>query len=289
MIGALHAPGGHGDPWTTWALDPLPLAGALLALTLYLAGWSRLRGRRRPDLASWPRATAFAGGLALIVLAVVSPLDEVGEHYLLWGHMVQHLLLADLAPLLLAVGVSGPLSLFVIPAGVLRGLARTRPLRALLRLLARPISALVVWALVMVGWHLPAAYEYSLAHRWAHDLQHASMVLAGLLVWIHVLAAVPKLHASAGRRAGLAVGVFAVGLVISQWLFLSEPLYDVYAEQPERLLDLSPAGDQARAGLTMGTEQLLTLGTTAFVLIWIHLERIGRADVSATPGAGSGT
>ena len=288
-IGALHVAGaGHDDPWTAWSPDPLLLGGAAVALALYVAGWSRLRRRGRSDLAGWLRAAAFGAGVSLIALSVVSPLDEVGEHYLLFGHMAQHLLLADVGPLLIALGVAGPLSLFVLPRVVLRRVARARPARAVLRVLGRPVTAFAAWTLVMVGWHVPAAYEYSLAHRWAHDLQHATMLASGLLVWLHILAAVPRLNASPGRRAGLALAVFAVGLVIAQVLFLSGPLYDVYVDQPERLLGLSPGGDQARAGLLMGTEQLLTLGTVAFMLMWAHVERIGQRSKVEPEATGPG-
>jgi cytochrome c oxidase assembly factor CtaG len=288
VIGTLHVAGadGHHDLWTAWSADVAVLAGAAVALTLYAMGWTRLRRRGRRDLADARRAVAFTAGVVLVVLSVVSPLDEIGERYLLWGHMGQHLLLADLGPLLMAAGLMGPLSVFVVPRVVLRGLSPTRPARAVLGVLGKPVSAFVVWALVMVGWHVPAAYEYALAHRWAHDLQHATMLSAGLLVWIHILAAVPRLHASPARRAGLAVAVFAVGMVIAQVLFLSDPLYDVYIDQPDRLLGLSPAGDQARAGLLMGTEQAVTLGLAAFLLMWVHLERVGGdPEPGASPAA----
>jgi len=121
------------------------------------------------------------------------------------------------------------------------------PLRAVMRTLGRPATAVVVWAAVTIGWHVPAAYDYALEHRWAHDLEHATMLLAGVLVWIQVAGVVPRLRRSPARRAGLALTVFALGFVVSQVLFLSDPLYDVYIDQPERIFGLSPAADQVRA------------------------------------------
>ena len=84
-------------------------------MLLYAQGWVRLRRRDRADLADGWRAAAVAAGTAVIVLAVVSPLDELGEEYLLSAHMGQHLLIGDVGPLLLALGLAGPLSLFLLP------------------------------------------------------------------------------------------------------------------------------------------------------------------------------
>ena len=91
---AAHA-GGQGSPWTAWGADPLVLMGVAVAAVLYGAGWWRLRGRGRPDLASLPRAACFAAGLAVIALALISPLDHIGEEYLLSAHMTQHMLIGD--------------------------------------------------------------------------------------------------------------------------------------------------------------------------------------------------
>ena len=115
--------GGEESPWTAGGTDPLVLMGVVAAL-LYGAGWWRLRDRGRPDLAGLPRAACFAAGLAVIALALLSPLDHIGEEYLLAAHMTQHMLIGDVGPLLLTLGVAGPLALFVVPRPALRALAR---------------------------------------------------------------------------------------------------------------------------------------------------------------------
>lgn len=263
------------------------LVAALVALGLYAAGWRRLRRRGRPDLAGAGRAALFAAGVVVIVLALVSPLDPVGEEYLLSGHMLQHLLLGDVGPVLIVLGLAGPLALFVVPRPVLRTVGRRRPLRAAARWITHPAVAVTVWIVVMAGWHLPVAFEYALAHRWAHDLEHATMLLAGLLVWLTILGAVPRHRLGAGRRAAIAVGLLAAGMVVSQTIFLSDPLYDVYIDQPERLFGLSPTADQVRAAMLMTTEQILTLGTAAGLLVWSHVDRaadVARAELAAARG-----
>jgi cytochrome c oxidase assembly factor CtaG len=266
------------------------LIGAAAAIALYLAGWWRLRRRGRPDLASVARAALFIGGVTVVVLALVSPLDPIGEEYLMSAHMLQHVLLGDVGPVLIVLGLAGPLALFAVPRPVLRTVARNRPVRRALRIITLPAVAIVFWIVVTAGWHVPALFEYALEHRWAHDLEHASMFLAGMLVWITILGAVPRHALSAGRRAAIAVGLLAAGMVISQTIFLSDPLYDVYIDQEDRLLGLSPKGDQARAALLMSTEQLLTLGTAAGALLWAYADRAAEAarrDAAPADGAGA--
>ncbi len=255
------------------------LAGAAIAVALYAIGWARLRNRGRADLANWPRAALFGAGLIICVLALLSPLDPVGEEYLLFGHMLQHILLGDLGPLLIVLGLTGPLALFVVPPPLLRTVARRRPLRAAARAVTNPFVVVALWIIVMAGWHLPVAFEYALANRWAHDLEHASMFAAGFLVWLTIAGAVPRHRLSHGRRAAIAVGLLVVGMVISQVIFLADPLYDVYVEQPERLFGLTPKGDQVRAAMLMSADQLLTLGTAAALLVWTHVEQ-GAAEMA---------
>lgn len=249
------------------------IVGALVAAGLYAAGWWRLRRRGRADVASAWRAALFATGLLIVVLALLSPIDPIGEEYLFSAHMLQHVMLGDIGPLLIVLGLAGPLALFVVPRPVLTTVARRRPLRAVVRAVTAPAVAVVVWIVVMVGWHVPAAFAFALDHRWAHDLEHLSFFVAGLLAWILIAGAVPKRRLSHGRRAAVAVGLLAVGMVVSQAIFLADPLYDAYVQQPERLLGLSPKGDQVRAALLMSADQLLTLGTAAALLLWAHVER----------------
>src|SRR5690606_21782986 len=132
---------------------------------------------------------------------------------------------------------------------------------------------------------------YALAHRWAHDVEHATMFLAGFLLWLHVAGAIPRVRLSHSRRAALPVGTLAAGMVISQTLFLADPLYSLYVEHPERLFGLLPKADQVRAAMLMTTEQILTLGVAAALLLWTHVERAeeqAREDMAAArPPAGS--
>jgi putative membrane protein len=128
--------------------------------------------------------------------------------------------------------------------------------------------ALAAWALAYGGWHVPAAYDYAAGHQLVHDLEHASFVLAGFLVWNLLIDPAGHGHLSRGRRLGVAAAVFAMGTVIADVLIFSfRPLYPVYAGQVERVFGLSPLRDQQLAGLAMSVEQILTLGTFAAVML----------------------
>lgn len=276
---ALHAAGTgaeHADLAARWALYPPAVVAMVAAAALFITGWWRLRARGRADLAAASRLLLFAAGLAVLALAVFSPLDPMGEEYLLSAHMLQHLALGDVAPLLVVLAAGGTLGLFVVPRPLLRWAGRDRAARAALRTLGRPSTALVIWTAVTAGWHVPALYELALANRWAHDLEHATMFAAGILVWTAILGTVPRTRMGHGRRALLALAVLAIGMVISQVIFLADPLYSVYVEQPERLFGLTPKADQVQAALMMSAEQILTFGTAAGLLFMAHVERQGQ-------------
>lgn len=258
-----------------WQPAFVPIGAAVLALLLFAQGFMRLRRRDRRDHAGGARVPLFLLGLAVLTLPLVSPLDAIGDEYLLSAHMLQHVLIGDLAPALLVLAVRGPLTFFMLPAPLLRGLARCRPLRATLRFLLQPWVSFAIWALVIAAWHVPACFDYALAHQWAHYLEHGSFVLAGVLVWSQLIDPARR-RALADRkdRAVYAVALFAAGhTLVHPILFGETAFYLTYVAQDERLLGLSPLRDQHLAAVVMTVEQVLTLGTCALVLLWPSLKR----------------
>lgn len=267
------------SPWTTWTFSPLVLAGAIVALVFFFQGFRRLRVRGRTDLAPWTRAVLFVTGVAVTVFALVGPPDTVGEEYLQSAHMLQHVLVADLGVALTLVAVRGPLAIFFLPRGLLVPLAHTRWLRRTLAFLLKPWVSYVVWVAVLVGWHVPAAYEAALAHPAVHVLEHLSFVTAGLLVWAQIVDPTGHRRMSIGERAGYAALLFWTGQILAYVIaFSPEVLFDPYTEQVERLLGLSPLTDQKLAAVVMMVEQAVTLGV-AFVLLYrlASAERAARA------------
>lgn len=271
----------HDDPWSAWSPDPLILTLAAVALALFAQGWRRLR-RRRPELAPWTRPPLFGAGVAIAALAVVSPLDEVGEEYLQSAHMLQHVLLADLGVVLALLGVRGPLALFFLPRGLLAPLARARPLRNALSWLLRPRVAVPLWIGALVAWHVPPVYEAALREPLVHRFEHLSFVLVGALAWTVVIDPAGHRRLGVAVRIGVVAVMFWVGQLLAYpFVFGPEPYYDVYAEQPERLLGLSALSDQKLAGVVMMAEQALTLGVALVVLV--RRARRERAGSRPTP------
>jgi cytochrome c oxidase assembly factor CtaG len=264
----------------TWSLDPLPILAAVAALVLFGQGFGRVRRRRR-ELAGRGRAALFCAGVLVAVLALISPLDRLGEDRLLSAHMLQHLLLADVAPLLIVLGLRGPLTVFLIPQRPLRALASVHPLRRLVSFLLRPWVSFAVWALVMAAWHVPAAYDAAIAHPAVHAAEHASLFLAGLLVWTQIIDPAGHARRSPGRRAVFAGVVLLAGMGLSEVLLLAGPLYPHYEHVFHRPLGFTAAEDQRRAALLMMAEQIATLGTAAALLLWSHAERVAREMAAA--------
>jgi cytochrome c oxidase assembly factor CtaG len=253
---------------SAWEPSPPVLIGAGVALLLFGQAVVRLRRRGRADHASRSRACLFLLAIALGTLALVSPLDAVGDSYLLSGHMLQHVLIGDAAPALVLVALRGPLLFFLVPRFVLRPLARLHWLRRLLAFLLRPPVSLAAWMVVIAAWHIPAAYDYTLRHQTVHDLEHISFILVGLLVWMQLIDPARRNHLRVSQRLGYMLALFGAGAVLAELLiFSATPLYPAYADQGERLLGLSPLRDQQLAGLVMVAEQLASLGVCGVFLL----------------------
>ena len=158
---------------TSWRLEPLQLVPTLLVAALYARRVRTLRRRGTP-VERW-RPWLFGLGLGLALLALVSPIDAFGEQEFLSFHMVQHVILGDLAPLAMVAGLNGP---------ILRPLLALRPINVL-RVLAHPLVALPLWTIDLYVWHLPFLYQAAL-----HDqgLAGAVMMLEGSVVTIAALA-----------------------------------------------------------------------------------------------------
>ena len=262
----------------SWQAPPAVLIGAALAVVLFAQAVVRLRSRR-PEHAPWSRAALFAAGLGLLVLPLVSPLEEAADERLLSAHMLQHVLIGDAAAALLAVAVRGPLVFFLLPPSLLRPLAAFRPLRAGLSLLLQPLVTLALWGAAIIVWHVPRIYDYAAAHPLVHDLEHASFVATGVLAWTQLVD--PARHGRLRRpqRIFFALGMLALAQpLVDVLLFSSSPRYGRYAEQPEQLFGLSALTDQRLAGVVMMTEQLVTLGICVALLLRPYLqERRARA------------
>jgi cytochrome c oxidase assembly factor CtaG len=189
------------------------------------------------------RTLAFLSGCALLVVALVTPLDTLAREYLVWAHLLQNVVLAEWAPLLLVLGV---------PAALAERLSRPRIVAAL----TTPFVALPLWIATYVAWHVPVLYDAALRRPQSLlPLEHATYVASGLLLWWCVWQDAPHRLPSGGRAAYVfAAFVLSapLGLVLA---LVTEPLYDFYASAPERVWGLSRLEDQQLGGMTMAGEQ----------------------------------
>jgi len=209
----------------------------------------------------------FAVAVVLLLAAVVSPIDRIGEERVFYVHMVQHLLLGDLAPLALVLAVDGR---------ILRPLLALAPVRAL-RGLAHPLVAFPLWALSLCAWHVPALYEAALAHPAVHALQHLSFFTAGALMWAAVIEPLPgPAWFGAGAKAVYVLVVRTVGAIVASVLIWSSTVfYPAYAAG-ERAWGISPADDQTIGGAIMFVEGSFV---TFAVFAWLFLEWARKAEL----------
>jgi putative membrane protein len=246
----------------------VPLALSAAAVASYGVGFRRLRRRARRRVSD-AQALLCVLGIAVALTAVSPPFDSAADGRLSM-HMLQHLLLGDVTPLLLVAAIRGPMSVFALPRALVRALGRSRQVRGVLHAVLVPRNTLVLWAAIVAGWHVPAAYDFALGHESVHALEHASFAVAGLLVWVQILAPLGRPRLSAGGRALFAGAVLGLGMVASEVLLVTGSLYPHYGL----------ASDQHRAALLMMGEQIATLGTAAALLVWAHVEAVA-GEVSA--------
>jgi len=262
-----------------WTLNPGVIASLLVAEVLYVRALRVLgaRGVAVPRL----QVLAWHGGLALWIAGLLSPIDA-GGHEGLTLHMVQHLLIADLAAPLFLLGIRNPVLVFLLPRPLLVAVARRPRLRGAFRLARRPLVAIGIYALVLYLWHFPFLFETSVQSDLVHAVQHGSFVGIGVLVWWSALE--PKRrrlrgelwkipHIIAARLLGMFLGMaFVVTRV---------PLYtDVYGSG-ERALGLSAVADQQTAGgIMMITDGLIMVGALTF-FFWRAAQQADRDEAAA--------
>lgn len=242
-------------PRIEWFSDPGALAPLALLAVIYVRRFRAARREAGGRGAGPLQAAAFAGGMLALLAALESPLDGLGHDYLFSAHMLQHVLLGDIAPLLLLLSLSR-----VIMRPLTRRLMRVEQA---LGPLAHPVTGLVAWLVLMYLWHIPALYDAALEHPVVHLIEHASFFSAGVAVWWPLIQPVPMRRRLPGLWPLAYIGTAKFGLA-ALGLFLTwsgTAIYDYYEHVP-RIWSLSAVEDQNIGGAIMMVEQSLT-----FVLV----------------------
>jgi cytochrome c oxidase assembly factor CtaG len=245
----------------------------LAAEALYLRALRVLRGRG-VVVPRW-QVAAWHGGMALWAIGFFSPVHTLGEE-LLSAHMAQHLLIADLAAPLLLVGARNPVLAFLLPRTVTVTLARSGRLRRAFRTLRKPLVAVVVYALVLYGWHFAVFFEAAVRYPVVHAVQHMSFVAIGVLVWWAALE--PKRRRVPGElwKVPYLIGARMVGMFLGMsFVLIRVPIYTGVYAAGDRGHGLDAVPDQQLAGAMMVTVDLLIM---AFALCFFFFRSAQDAD-----------
>lgn len=277
--------------FTAWSGDVPALVLTVLAGLAYVVAAVRINstGTRAP-VRAW-RVGAFLAGCVVVLVALESSIDMYAES-LLSIHMVQHLLLAMVAPALFALSAPVTLVLRVASPATRRGLLlpilHSRPVR----FVASPVVAWITFTFVMFVTHFSSLYDAALEDPWLHVVEHALFLVSGCMFWWPVVASdpIPRRLGYGGRLAYLLLQMpvnAAVGLAI---YFAPAVLYAHYATLI-RTWGPSALTDQQLGGALMwGAGDVLLLGAVPLVVAaWMRAdERRGRAMdarlASARPG-----
>jgi putative membrane protein len=258
------------SPNLSWSLSPGVLIASALVLGVYTRRWLEVRGSGSPRAAAeapvW-RLCSFAGSVLIALLALISPIDSLAEQ-LFFAHMIQHMLLLDVSPIL---GILGFTKVILRPV--------TRAVHDLERkagALAHPAFAVALYVGVIWAWHVPAAYDQAAAHPLVHVCEHMSFVIAGSLYWWHLLSPIrarlrlggmgPVVYMASTK---LFVGALGMGLA-----FAPSALYPFY-EHHAPIWGLSAHDDQSVAGLIMALEQSIVMG---IAIAWLFMRALSESE-----------
>lgn len=273
---------------STWVWEPSVWLGCLALLAAYVA-------LARPLTA---RAALFITGDVVMLLALVSPIDTLGDTYLFSAHMLQHLLLVLVVPPLLLLG---------IPPRLFERLLRWPPARRAERVLGRPLLAWVLGMGTLWLWHAPALYDAALHSEGLHTFQHLTFLVTATVFWWPIVAPAPlrRLASLAGVPYLLAASLFSsvLGIILT---FAPPGFYPFYLHpaDPLGILRLvregwgfSPRADQQLGGLLMwmlSTPVYLAALIAVFARWYNEPEtdlpdaEVAEADVMAVEMAGDG-
>lgn len=250
------APGWTWDPWIT---GPIALTALLFAL-----GWRRLAARSGAPAERRRQLWLFAGGMAVLTAALVSPLHQAGERSFA-AHMVEHELLMLAAAPLLVLSRPLPVMLWAFPGGARRAIgAGVTATGGVWRALTAPATATLLQAAALWAWHAPALFDRALASEGWHATQHLSFFVAALLFWSAMLG---RRTAPALAALCLVVTSIVSGALGALMAFATSPWYAGYARLGMAPFGLTPAEDQQLAGLLMWVPGGLVHAAVALVLV----------------------
>jgi cytochrome c oxidase assembly factor CtaG len=230
--------------------------GPLALVSLLYARRARTLARTGHPVPGWRQACFYAG--FVVIAAALTSLDSASQD-LLYMHMVEHLLLGDIAALLIVLGLTGPL---IAPILKIKLFDR-------LRVLSHPAIAFPLWAIDLYVWHIPFLYQAALRHIGVHALEHAMFLAFGVNMWLCLFGPLPtpSWFGNLGRL-GYIVVVRLAGTVLGNIFLWSGAVFYPFYSRGDAIHHISPLADQNIAGAIMMVEEsFLTLG----LFCWLFL------------------
>jgi putative membrane protein len=266
--------------WGSWSFNPVVILALLLAAVVYARAYRRASSRSSAlGPGHW---VPYGAGLLVLAVALLSPLDAIGDRWLLSAHMGQHVLLSDIAPALLLLGLRAPLLPLGLSRQALQAIApgaRTRASRVLARVTS-PWIAIPLWAAATWVWAIPSVFDFAAQHQVVHAFEHATLFYTGLALWWLIVDPLPRarLRPHGERLALLGFSRLASAFVCLPLTWLSRTEYPLYANAP-RSFGISAINDQHLAGAGMCFVEFLVFGI-AFAAVFISV--LGRSEAQAT-------
>ena len=255
--------------------DPGVVDGILAMSVLYILAVWPLRRYLAPDqpLEKW-RVGLFFTGVLILILAVATPIDEIGETYLFSMHMFQHVILIFFLPPFLILGC---------PNWLVDFLLRTEGLGTVLRFLIKPVVAAFLFNIVLVIWYIPAFYELALRDSFVHLLEHVCFTGTAILMYWPLIdpgSKVQQAPVHPGVKILYILGVSILQLPLFAALTFSNTVfYPTYLNAPRlESFNISPIDDQILGGAIMKVSAIayMTFGLAVYFYRWYSSEMRGR-------------
>ncbi len=230
--------------------------GPLVLLAVLYARRARALANTRQAVPHW-RQACFYSGCATICVALTAL--GSGSQELLYVHMIEHLLMGDIAALLLVLGLTGPVIAPVLRIGFFNRL----------RVLSNPAIAFPLWAIDLYAWHLPIFYQAALRDGGVHALEHVMFIAFGANMWMCLFGPLPM--PSWFNNAGKVLYILAVrlaGTILANIFVWSGTAFYPFYNSGDAASHLSPVTDQQIAGgVMMVEESILTLCLFAWLFL----------------------
>jgi len=272
--------------WGSWSLDPVAILALLGAAFVYARMYRRAASRSAAVGAGhW---VPYAGGLIVLAIALLSPLDAIGDRWLLSAHMAQHVLLSDIAPALLVLGLRSP----VLPLGLarptLRAVAPGGRFGRTLAILTSPWVAIPLWVVATWVWAIPAVFDFAAQHAVVHAFEHATLFYTGLAMWWLIVDPLPRVRPrpDGQRLALLGFTRIASAAVCLPLTWITATQYPLYASAP-RAFGISAIADQQLAGAGMCFVEFLVFGI-AFAAVFLSMLGRDESRVAVAEQAAAG-